>query len=77
MNNIEEILKNIDKESLKKIANSPRGRELAGRLTDEDKKRLLNELSKISPEVVNKKLNDLNKGNMTNVEELMKNLKKF
>jgi len=77
MNNIERILKNMDKESLKRLADSPQGRELAKKLTDEDKKRLLNELSKLSPEVVNKKLNEINKGDLGNAEALIKNLRKF
>jgi len=71
---IEDLLKNIDKEDLKKLAMSEKGRELVSRLSEADKKRLMEELNRLDSQTVKKKLDELSRTGA--MDKILKDLKK-
>ncbi len=77
--NLNEILKNIDQNKLRALANSKAGRDLASRLTASDKKKLINEINKLDPKQVKQKLNEINGNNSQrfNTEDIISILKKL
>lgn len=77
-NKLDEILKGVDKNQLRKLAASPLGKNIAGKLTDADKQKLLREFNNLDPNKVREKLNEINSGKISgiNTDELIKKLKK-
>ena len=70
---IEDLLKNINKEDLRKLAASERGREIVKNLSDADKKRLMEELAHLDSASVKKKIDELSKSG--SIDKILRDLK--
>lgn len=76
---LNEVVKNLDQNQLRTLANSPAGKEIAKHLTEADKKKLLREFNKLDSNKIKQKLNEINNGKLGSMstDELIRKLREI
>ena len=76
---LNDCLKNLDANQLRMLANSNVGKEIASKLTEADKKKLLKDFERLDANKIKSKLSEINNGKLgkMSTDEIIRKLKEM